>query len=565
MRSQPILAVDCGASHVAVARLVRDGREGRPAQDFVSEPLEAPGRDDEAWVASVGRALQAVAGRGDLRGPCILGLPGHLTLTRSLEIPPMSAGHRRRVIRFEAHQGLPCPASELIWSHAIVNAGGDRQHVVITSVRRGALSALCQKIREAGLFPVAAFPAWLGALAGGEEIRGDGTELVVSVGAWSTQVVLRERAGGRLCRNLGYGGEALTQGVAEELGVDVSRAETLKREHCSGSSRLAPDAPERVAVQLALDRFTQRLGGEILRTLAAACGPERRRWPEQLRMRGGGALAPGLAANLARAVSVRAEPKDGPPRQANDMSQSGLESSHLDDLAGLVRCVQRRDRAGANLLPKTLRRSVWLARRWPWIVAAAVLAVVGLAGGGHHWKLAGRSLRRAAAALDAETGEVRRRVTERKQDLARLAALERNIAAYERLSKIRVAWTLLLADLEQRVRNTGDVWLERLELLPASQSPSSPARPRSQRKPPPAPTTAIGRADVRLRLGGCVLDPDHPFAPAGEKCRERVKSLWADLAGSPRIASLTDERFDASQPGVLRFEVTVVLAPGALP
>ena len=62
-------------------------------------------------------------------------------------------------------------------------------------------------------------------------------------------------------------------------------------------------------------------------------------------------------------------------------------------------------------------------------------------------------------------------------------------------------------------------------------------------------------------LSGRLLDARNPGAKASPASRERARQLLGRLAGSPYVAAVTNERFDNSQPGLLRFDVTLVVNP----
>ena len=69
---------------------------------------------------------------------------------------------------------------------------------------------------------------------------------------------------------------------------------------------------------------------------------------------------------------------------------------------------------------------------------------------------------------------------------------------------------------------------------------------------------------VRLNLTGCLFDADNPVTKAGAGSYQRAKSLLEGLAASPFVTAVENERFDGSQPGMLRFEITLVVAAGKL-
>ena len=66
---------------------------------------------------------------------------------------------------------------------------------------------------------------------------------------------------------------------------------------------------------------------------------------------------------------------------------------------------------------------------------------------------------------------------------------------------------------------------------------------------------------VCLKLNGRLLDAQQPVSKVSLNSYRRVKQLLASFAGSPFVAAIQNEHFDNSQPGLLRFDVTLVVNP----
>ena len=238
-----------------------------------------------------------------------------------------------------------------------------------------------------------------------------------------------------------------------------------------------------------------------------------------------------------------------------------LEGSHRAGLSWLAACAGRRQRNASSLLPSAVRRRLMVRRWWPAIAAAALLAVIGPVLAGRQAQDSAREFCRATAELDARISAHRRLAARHSAALARLAEVNERIAAVQRLTAARSDWVLFAADLQDRLAKTENAWVERLQ--PAAAGPVRISGPRPSPKPGKDPVT-VRRSipPARLGLAACLFDPDHPLDKPGEGSYQRAKALLADLRKSPFVAGVEEERFDASQPGVLRLEVTLVLAPG---
>jgi len=122
--------------------------------------------------------------------------------------------------------------------------------------------------------------------------------------------------------------------------------------------------------------------------------------------------------------------------------------------------------------------------------------------------------------------------------------LREEIGTLRRLLAGRSAWTGLLDELQRHLADAGDAWLESLRLAGSEE-------PRAVATGNPAPP-------LRLELSGRLLDRQDPLAKAGRESLLKVQALLDGLRSSPFVAGIEEERFDRSQPGILRFDFILV-------
>ena len=552
MHASRLLTVDCGAAHVAVARFAHGSDCALTLEGFSAQPLATAGAGEEAWLAEVGAALRLVGRREGWRGACLLGLPGHLTLSRIVGLPGVAPSQRRRILRFEAMQGM---AGETVCGQLPVSRGENGVEVALTTMRRATMNALCAQVRSAGFHPVAAWPAWLVLRAGFDRVGGAvGEALVLGIGARSTHLVCcgSERL---FARTLTLGGDAITRRIAEEIGTDWARAEQIKLRIGTRAADVSPpDEPEARAFGLATDQFVQRLCGEISRSLAWLC-PDQGAPVLRLYLTGGGALLPNLPAVLAERLRLPVERWKplGQIRVSPAVAERATrpECFQLADMVGLASCALSRESAQVSLLPRTARQVTLVRQHWPSLVAAAALAVGALLVPILRERAAADRSRAGIVEVERRTGNLRRAADQNRAALGRLGETNRTIEKVRQVVDARKGWVRFLAYLHQRLEGIEDAWLERVQVLPTVASPAAPAALRGSTNSPCA---------VRLALTGCLLDPDHPREDAGEGLRRKAQAVLERLRASPFVAALENERFEGGRPGVLRFEVTVEVA-----
>jgi len=551
MRFSRVLVVDCGTTRVLGGLFTSDAAGRLTLERFGVERLPRRERTEEAWLAETGAALLALARRASLTGSCVLGLPGHLTFSRVVKLPPVSARQRRKIIRFEARQGIPAALAGVVWTHASPASRGNGPEEVLTAVQRSVIEALGARLRAAGLYPRAALPPWFVLRQGTVCHHPDSTRaLAVAIGARSTHLVAGDAAGGCI-RTLALGGDTITEKIAGELGLDFSRAEALKLQVLGGESAAPDDAPERIAVRMAADEFIRRLGGEIGRSLVRSSPENGGDRPAFICLSGGGAQISDLPARLTESLHLPVVRRD-PWRQPGAGEMEKIAPAMLSDLADLAAAAVGRPAAAVSLWPGALRREMFFRRRWPWLAAAASLLALATAGAILREQALAVAARRRMVAVENGIAELRGFDRRNRRNRERLAETNRRLAALQRVVEAKRSWTGFLADLQERLAQTGDAWLEKLEVMPPAPGPKY-ARSAERGAPP---------SHVRVNLAGCLFDPENPLTHVGEGAYRRARTLLAQFRESPYVAAVENERFDGGQPGMLRFELTLVLAPG---
>ncbi|MES1166909.1 MAG: cell division FtsA domain-containing protein, partial [Pseudomonadota bacterium] len=375
--------------------------------------------------------------------------------------------------------------------------------------------------------------------------------LVVEIGARSTQLVFidRERF---FIRSFPLGGDAVTEAVAEELNADFRTAEELKIDVLSSRPRSRMEVSQYDAVRRAGTRFAERLHLEIVRsTVRYRChsGADQ---PATVYLGGGGSLIPELPLLLADKLALRVV-RFEPLRRVAVIPEaaSGIEA-FAPSLAGLIvlgTSLVDDGWPGLNLLPTEARKAMAIRRRQPALLGAALLAAGAPLPVIWSVQRSSRAADQASVAVEAQLVPLRAFAARNTGNLARLEEVRRRIDVVRNVAASHSNWAAFFSDLQDRLSQTEDVWLEKLQLV------HSPGE--NVRLPAAASTTAR-----RFRLSGRLLDKGNPAAKAGTEAYGKVRSLMQALAGSPFVSAIENERFDGAQPGILRFDFTLVLNAG---
>ena len=553
MSSPRVLAVDCGAGHVACGVFNSTQNGGLVLEKFALESFNSDIALEAQWSALVGQSLAAAANRSGASGPSILSVPGHLTLTKFVKTPAIDKAKRAQVIQFEAQQNIPYPLPEVVWDYQVVGDDGLDLEVMLAAVKLDVTESLCNSVRAHELSPVAITPSTLALYRAFKYNYPEvvGSTLLVNIGARSTNLLFID--GNRFfIRTIALAGNSVTQTIADEVKQDFVHAESLKLQVLGGHSDLPESSPARAAVLSAANSFIGRLHLEITRSTVNYRRQSGAEQPVAIYLTGGGSQVPALVANLAEKIKIHVESFD-PLRKVEVAPGATLArdaSAHLADLVGLAIAQAKAEKA-FTLLPPALAEVLAFRKQQPFFVAAAALVVAALIVPIFHFNQRVELATQQTRQVEALIKPLRTLRDVEAADLQRIESIQKQITAIQSLVESKSNWINFFTDLQQRLVKVEDVWLERLQVL----------RPSAEEL-----TTSGGSATpvtpvLRLNLSGRLLDKNNPLSLVSEDSFERVKSLLKSFAESQFISSVEKEKFNATKPGILSFDFILVVDP----
>lgn len=538
--------VEIGAAHVAAGRFESSGESAELVQ-LAHRDLPVSEATDDLEVAGLEAALRELIAELAIRGDVLLVVPGHLALTKMVRVPAVAETQRPKLIEFEVRQGIPFDLDQVYWSHHEQGIHAGEVEVMVVAAKKLGLDRLLVAAKSAGLRVssiVAAGPTLLAA----QEVVEAGAALI-SVGARATHLVFQDGQRTHL-RTLTLAGNSVSQEIANSLTQSLADAEQLKVGVLSGQITLPAATPAGAAVKAAVEGFGARLRLEFDRTVVTQVRPAGITLPATLHVAGGGARLPGLAEALRSTNSPAVQLWELPTGLAvNGAAADVIARVGIERFADLVGAFRRATPGGGvelDLAPRGMREARAAKRQRPrWLAAAALLVLAAYLPGWHYQRLASA---RSEAADTMRQAVVPVQVL-RDRTTAHLAELDRlreSAAVWEARRQSQHAWEALLADLQGSLSTTGDVWLERMQVLPLEALPGDAGE---------------DRARINLRISGRLLDRENPLSRVSQNAYERVTSLLESFLESPRITDIEGERFDASEPGMLRFDFTLVINP----
>jgi type IV pilus assembly protein PilM len=563
-----VLAVDCGAGHAACGLFSSDKSGRLKLEKLAFDAFNPDSALEAGWQSAVAQMLSEAVKREKFTGPASVGLPGHHILGKFIKIPTIEESKRSKIVQFEAQQNIPYALDEVVWDYQVVAEQGLDLELMLAAAKKEVVQGACDAVADAGLPVVSVLPSSVAVTRcfryNYPELTG--VAMIADIGARSTNLIFVD--GERFfVRSIPLAGNTITQSIAEELKHDFAHCETIKIQVLKGDSELPDNSPARAAVENAVNSFVGKLHLELTRSIVNYRRQSGAEQPAALYLTGGGSSLPDFTTKLSEKLKLRVEALD-PLKNVEVGAVGAAENSAL--LAGLVGLAlpDHTGRKSINLLPPAIAEVLAFNKRKPLLIAAAVLVALALLPMVVQTNRALSAAKVQSAALSAAIQpleSLQGRIRSNKDTLAQIQA---EVLAVQSLAESKNNWINFLSDLQDRLVKVEDVWLESLSVIRASNATQAAGSAGGMFGGAPAPVDAEAEAGadaakpvLRLQLSGRLLDRKNPLSNVSTDSYERVKTLLASFVDSQFISAVESERFDASRPGILRFDFILVIDP----
>jgi len=534
-RPQPIISL--GQTHLTVALMAREGKsDGLRLEYWREYALARTAKTGDAWLNDLEEVLVRV--RADLgKGEEVsVVLPPWLVTHRWFRASRVSASGQREVIAYEGEKQLPEGLTGQSWDFDVWDEGGLDAPVLLQALPSSQFEVLEAVVERAGL-KLGRVESSASVYASLPEVKGGGRSLLLDLGASSTLATVLDGGTSLFGRILAFGADQLTQSLAESWQVDLSEAEQRKLVAARGEG----GAEDRQALEGASQAYVQRLKTELNRTLALFRRQYGDRKPERVLLSGGGAQLPGLDKYIGEVLGLPVVFLDTlEPLNCG----SRVERAVVARSAGRVALIQSMayrmmEGSGANLNAQADEGVELVSGKRMW--SAAIILIIAALLPTVKWQLEALSLKGKTESIMSQV-EPAERLQQRMDPLwSEVKALESDTLDWVNLTQGEAFWTGVLGDLQTRLGEVGDVWLDEMSLE----------------------ESADGESGVSvLVISGRLLDRENPLASVSRNAQSRVASMVDLLVASPYVVRVEERAFDTGQAGVLPFTFALELSDG---
>lgn len=540
MSSKNKLIINCGASHVSVAEFgTASGR--LVLESFQMQELNYDYSVQENWLNALTFALKTMK----VSGKATIIAPSMLLLTKTIKIPHVEPDRRAEVIAFEAEKNIPYPIADVAWDYQIISDDGVETEIFLTSMKSSAADEFCAALTSVGVIPTSIEASSILDYNTWKYCGLENDVIILNVGAkFSNMLIARDD--GVFVRSIPVGGNALTQHIADSIGRNFVTSEELKLRFFSTSEHSGNSGAEHFTS--AAKSVMQRIGIELKRSILNYRRTGRVATPKKIYLTGRASLLSGFAEYLAEDQKMSVEYLDALANVSVSpkVNQALLTScsSQVSELVGEAVRILMPDAMGVNLLPRHIVEETEFARKRPLMLLSAAILALAVVPPFMYLSKALSNDKDFSEEFIKATPELEARYAKLQENEKIAKSYTDKIAGLEGLAKSKSNWINLFIDLEARLMEQKDVWLDNLRVVRTGEGKNQ---------------------KYNLELTGRLLirefNPDDPTAYDPTKAVERINKLLASFTSSSFIKKFENVRTDPSTPRILKFDFTLVVNP----
>jgi type IV pilus assembly protein PilM len=317
---RPIFGFDLGTRTVKMMQLKPAGKAvqvlGYGYATFPEEAIVEGIIVDPQEIAAALKPLMKQMSYGKITATRVAAsLPVAKVFTRVLELPPMNPADLGQAVRLEAEQYIPVPLPDLYIDYETIEAGKERQEVLMVAAPRAIVDSYI-KLFDLMNLEVALIDSSLAAATRAivASTPLDKPTLVADIGSTSIDLTVHDKVI-RLTDTIPMGGDNLTQQLVKDLGIAREQASEIKYKFGIGPSGLQPK------VMASLGAPLNKMCAEMRRVMKFYQDRgEQKRKIEAVIVSGGSASMPGFLEYMAAEINVPVTVAD---------PWAGLETKHV--------------------------------------------------------------------------------------------------------------------------------------------------------------------------------------------------------------------------------------------
>ena len=548
MASKSKLIINCGTTYLTAGLFSYDSKK-LVLEKFYAEELVYDYSDQSQWLPALTSALKKM----NLSGKAVVIAPASIILPKTIQVPHVTGDRQKEVIGFEAAKNIPYDLSEVTWDYQVISDDGVETEVLLVSMRKSAANDFCDAISQAGVVPesleassVLDYNTW-------KLFSLPENAIMLNVGARTTNMII-SRDEGLFVRSIPIGGNSLTQAIADSLGKNFQQTEGIKTTFYSNEANYNSSDAAADIFKNNEKAVIKRISMEIKRSILAY----RRKVKDpvsKIFLTGRASLLPDFSQILCEDQGVSVDYLNPLENLAISPKVDGnilnANAAALSELIGEAsRLVLGEKAVGVNLLPPEIGAHLAFEAKRPLLMVSALILACSTI-------LPFVYINNAISARKSLTKELNKAVPTMNERIEQVAAnkekvdkLIAKIGDLEGLANTKSNWMNFFVDLEKRIVDAKDVWLEGLNVVRTAAVKDLKGNIRK-------------KAEYKLEVTGRLLlrdvDPKDPSRYDSAAATKRITDLLKTFKNSDFITDYLNVKTDPTNPRVLKFTFTLLV------
>src|SRR5688572_8516759 len=380
--------------------------------EILGDPAADPTR-----VAQTKLQIDTLAQEFGVKGQKVnYAIASHVIFTRPVRLPSVGdASQVEQIVGFEAAQNVPYPIDQVVWDWQLLDEGkGGQMEVILAAIKSDLLDEINNAVQDAqfktGVVEIA--PMALYNALRYNYSDAEGCTLLVDIGSRTTNLLFCE-PGKIFPRRLNIGGSTITTALAKDLQAGYSDADQRKVEDgfvSLGGSYAEPDDVDVARISKIIRNQMTRLHQEIARSITFYRSEHGGSPPVRVLLAGGTASLAYMREFFQEKFAGMEVDYFNPLRNVSvastlDVEAVGRDAHLLGEVVGLalrsaVSCPME-----LNLRPASVVAAERVASQRPFMLAAGVLVLAGLASWWQYYTHAAAQTREVTEQLAGKSNE----------------------------------------------------------------------------------------------------------------------------------------------------------------
>lgn len=309
-KNKDLIGLDIGSNSIKIVELKR-GKNKFELVNMGIAPLSPDVIVDGALMNS-GAIVEAITGlTGNLKIKTKLvatSISGTSVIIKKISLPVMTRQELQENIQWEAEQYIPFDINDVNVDFHILGEAGEEQGkmgVILVAAKKDLVNDYTGVINEAGLTPMCVD---IDAFAAGNAFefnypdRMNEIIALVNIGASVSNINVIKNGVSTFVRDITSGGNAVTEMIQKNLGIQYEEAEKMKRAGQGDSDEIVPQEVSDIIKQV-----SQTIAGEVARSLDFYSATNVDDRISKIYLSGGMALTAGLDTVIERTVGYPVE------------------------------------------------------------------------------------------------------------------------------------------------------------------------------------------------------------------------------------------------------------------